>query len=92
MAVCGECRFWTDRGKDCYGSREGRCTANRERLFVLEAAINDIMPFEAGACPAFEPKDADQYAFFRKRFGGEKVDTGFPIEEVIKAVEEEGGR
>ena len=71
MAVCGECRFWTERGKDCYGSREGRCAADRERLFVLEAALNEIMPFEAGSCPAFEPKDADQYAFFRKRFGGE---------------------
>lgn len=71
MSICGECRFWTECGKDCYGSMEGRCTANRERLFVLEAAINDILPFEAGACPAFEPKDADQYAFFRKRFEGQ---------------------
>ena len=73
MAVCGECRFWKEIGRNCYGMREGRCTADRERMFVLDVALNDVMPLEAGACPAFE----------------ENGEAEIEIEAIIKAAEEE---
>ena len=72
MSRCCECvHHWSPVETVCYGTCWGRCTAERERLLVLEAALKDVTVANADACLVFEP---------------------VPIEEAIKAVEEEGGR
>ena len=51
---CADCAHWSEIETDCYGTRWGRCTANRERLFVLEAALKDTTAENQSVCLAFE--------------------------------------
>jgi len=68
MSACADCVHWSETETDCYGTRWGRCAAEREKLFVLEAALKNVTAENQSTCLAFEP---------------------VPIEEIIKAVEEE---
>lgn len=54
MSRCCDCVHWSETETDCYGTRWGRCAAEREKLFVLEAALKDTMAENQSVCLAFE--------------------------------------
>mgnify|MGYP000892646950 CR=1 FL=1 len=57
MSCCSECAYWSECERDCYGTRWGRCTTERGKVFTLESELNDITAENADACLVFEPLD-----------------------------------
>ena len=53
MRACAECAYWSETEVDCYGTRWGRCAAERGKVFVLESALKDITAENQSACVVF---------------------------------------
>lgn len=55
--TCSDCVHWSEIERDCYGTRWGRCTTDRGKVFTLESELIDVTAENREACLVFERRE-----------------------------------